>query len=218
MFTWSTAVSSLLLRFGEYLKKIPSTKVREQEKINLTKICGRRQNPFFEIYYFFRYIAPIIRRPREGVRTPLRPTADSATATASVNKVIWFAEGFEIKYDVGDPLTYYSCFVDIGGIVDHHCLKLSLHTEWRFDGPLQNIWHFCGDQTSKMVATAQCLIQNLWGEGINSFQLSWRQSVEEMGENHRPVANHWHTLSHDLTVMTIHCNSRKLLICTLTSL
>ena len=119
-----------------------------------------RQAYLFSKFTIFFDIAPIIRRPREGVRTPLRPTAESATATARVNKVIWFAEGFEIKYDVGDPLTYYSCFVDIGGIVDHHCLKLSLHTEWRFDGPLQNIWHFCGDQTSKMVATAQCFNRN----------------------------------------------------------
>ena len=46
-----------------------------------------------------------------------------------------------------------------------------------------------------MVATtAQFLTQNPMGGGmnggVNSFQLSWRQSVEEMGENHRPVTNH----------------------------
>jgi hypothetical protein len=38
----------------------------------------------------------------------------------------------------------------------------------------------------------------------NISAISWRSVllVEETGENHRPVVNHWQTLSHDVVSLT----------------
>ena len=114
-------------------------------------------------------------------------------------------------------------FVDISGIVDHHCLNflfIIAHVlypfalEIRSFVPMLSFWALCSiipgiicvKQKYTFVCCFVCLM--VFNATFNNISaISWRSVLlmEETGapgENHRPVASHWQTLSYNVVHLT----------------